>query len=375
MEATESTEQGEWAAWKQAVEAGWRGEEPPRTHVELDGGEIVLPAFHPHRTVSSIRSRSEEPWRISVDIHAAAEVMPALIGGAEAVRLIGCDRPAAWLDGVIREYVDIEWVGDIPPPSWKADGLPVKGGLLLDWWSGLDLRAHLAAVQATGRQDLRVLLVTDEPARGWTRSARLALLVKAVGEAAPQMDGDAQPDQSMDLMLDRDPVIGLAQAEAFKRMASPLVGEGNWPRLRAVPDASDLSADSGRDNLIRLSTSSAAGVLSGFDAVAVASPTRQAPPRTSANRRNGRAMPCTCCGRSRASSTPMQWSPRRWMRWPTPCARPPGGIWPIGRRCRPVRRPRPVLALWPPCTSRPRPRRTRPVTPTWSRLSLAVRPT
>ena len=118
MEATESTEQGEWAAWKQAVEAGWRGEEPPRTHVELDGGEIVLPAFHPHRTVSSIRSRSEEPWRISVDIHAAAEVMPALIGGAEAVRLIGCDRPAAWLDGVIREYVDIEWVGDLrPPPS------------------------------------------------------------------------------------------------------------------------------------------------------------------------------------------------------------------------------------------------------------------
>ena len=128
MEATESTEQGEWAAWKQAVEAGWRGEEPPRTHVELDGGEIVLPAFHPHRTVSSIRSRSEEPWRISVDIHAAAEVMPALIGGAEAVRLIGCDRPAAWLDGVIREYVDIEWVGEATPAILsKADGLPVKG--------------------------------------------------------------------------------------------------------------------------------------------------------------------------------------------------------------------------------------------------------
>ena len=272
MEATESTQQGEWAAWKQAVEAGWRGEEPPRTHVELDGGEIVLPAFHPHRTVSSIRSRSEEPWRISVDIHAAAEVMPALIGGAEAVRLIGCDRPAAWLDGVIREYVDIEWVGEATPAILsKADGLPVKGGLLLDWWSGLDLRAHLAAVQATGRQNLRVLLVTDEPARGWTRSARLALLVKAVEEAAPQMDGDLSR-MSMDLMLDRDPVIGLAQAEAFKRMASSLVGEGNWPRLRAVPDASDLSADSGRDNLIRLSTSSVAGVLSGFDAVAAGQP-------------------------------------------------------------------------------------------------------
>ena len=113
--------------------------------------------------------------------------------------------------------------------------------------------------------------MTDEPARGWTRSARLALLVKAVEEAAPQMDGDLSR-MSMDLMLDRDPVIGLAQAEAFKRMASDLVGEGNWPRLRAVPDASDLSADSGRDNLIRLSTSSVAGVLSGFDAVAAGQP-------------------------------------------------------------------------------------------------------
>ena len=34
------------------------------------------------------------------------------------------------------------------------------------------------------------------------------------------MDGDLSR-MSMDLMLDRDPVIGLAQAEAFKRMASP----------------------------------------------------------------------------------------------------------------------------------------------------------
>ena len=98
----------------------------------------------------------EEPWRISVDIHAAAEVMPALIGGAEAVRLIGCDRPAAWLDGVIREYVDIEWVHEATLAILsEADGLPVKGGLLLDWWSGLDLRAHLAAVQATGRRPSR----------------------------------------------------------------------------------------------------------------------------------------------------------------------------------------------------------------------------
>ena len=165
-----------------------------------------------------------------MNVHSASEVMPALIGGVEAVRLIGCERPAAWLDGVIREYVDIEWVGEATEAILsETEGLPVMGGLLLDWWSGRDPGAHLAAVQAAGRADLRVLLVTDEPARGWTRAARLALLVKAVEEAAPRIEGDLSR-MSIDLMLDRDPIIGLAQAEAFKRMLSPLLGEGDWPR-------------------------------------------------------------------------------------------------------------------------------------------------
>ena len=210
----------------------------------LDDGEIVLPAFHPHRTVSSIRSRSEEPWRISWTSTQLQRVMPALIGGAEAVRLNRMRSPGRMVGRRDPSMWTSSGSGKPPPPSClkltdcrSREACCWIGGQ--DWISVPIWRLFRRRV----RQNLRVLLVTDEPARGWTRSARLALLVKAVEEAAPQMDGDLSR-MSMDLMLDRDPVIGLAQAEAFKRMASSLVGEGNWPRLRAVPDASDLSADS-----------------------------------------------------------------------------------------------------------------------------------
>ena len=85
MESTSSSKPEGWKAWKEAVEAGWRGEKPPRTHVELDGGEISIPAYHPFRTVESARIHSRQPWQISVDIDSAEEVMPALERGAEAL--------------------------------------------------------------------------------------------------------------------------------------------------------------------------------------------------------------------------------------------------------------------------------------------------
>ncbi|MGB1573574.1 MAG: methylmalonyl-CoA mutase family protein, partial [Flavobacteriales bacterium] len=197
--------------------------------------------------------------------------MPALIGGAEAIRLIGCDHPAVWLDGVIREYVDIEWVrntvlGAVVDPG----GLPVGGGVVLDWWSGGELSAHRQALDALGRNDLRACLISDAALSGRTRSARLALVMRALEEAVEVL-GDAGRI-SLDLTLDRDPVVALAQAEALKRLVANRVGTESWPRLRAVPDSSGLSPDCGRDNLIRQVTSSAAGVLSGLDAVAAGRP-------------------------------------------------------------------------------------------------------
>ncbi|MGB1618763.1 MAG: hypothetical protein ACPHBM_04015, partial [Flavobacteriales bacterium] len=162
MESGAPSPKDGWPSWTQAVVSAWRGDDPPRTHVQLDDGEIVLPAHHPHRTVRSVRPVSPSPWQLSEDVHSADAVMPALIGGAEAIRLIGCDHPAVWLDGVIREYVDIEWVrntvlGAVVDPG----GLPVGGGVVLDWWSGGELSAHRQALDALGRNDLRACLISD----------------------------------------------------------------------------------------------------------------------------------------------------------------------------------------------------------------------
>ena len=153
-------------------------------------------------------------------------VMPALIGGAEAIRLIGCDHPAVWLDGVIREYVDIEWVHDAAlGTNVDPAGLPVGGGVVLDWWSGGDLSAHCHALDALNRNDLRACLISDATFSGRTRSARLALVMRALEEAIEEL-GDAGRI-SLDLTLDRDPVVALAQAEALKRLVADWVQAGS----------------------------------------------------------------------------------------------------------------------------------------------------
>ncbi len=271
MESGAPSPKDGWPSWTHAVVSAWRGDDPPRTHVQLDDGEIVLPAHHPHRTVQSVRPVSPAPWQLSEDVHSADAVMPALIGGAEALRLIGCEHPTVWLDGVIREYVDIEWVRDMALGiDVDPAGFPVGGGVLLDWWSGGDLSAHRQALDSLGRNDLRACLISDVALSGRTRSAKLALVMRALEEAVEVL-GDAGRI-SLDVTLDRDPVVALAQAEALKRLVADRVEAKSWPRLRAVPESSGLSPDCGRDNLIRQVTSSAAGVLSGLDAVAAGRP-------------------------------------------------------------------------------------------------------
>ena len=158
MESGAPSPKDGWPSWTHAVVSAWRGDDPPRTHVRLDDGEIVLPAHHPHRTVRSVRPVSPAPWQLSEDVHFADAVMPALIGGAEALRLIGCEHPTVWLDGVIREYVDIEWVRDMALGiDVDPAGFPVGGGVLLDWWSGGDLSAHRQALDSQILQRLPTL--------------------------------------------------------------------------------------------------------------------------------------------------------------------------------------------------------------------------
>ena len=58
---------GGWQEWSDAAHAASRGGEV-RTHVELDGGEIRIPAYHPHRQVSSIRPKTSQPWKLAVSL-------------------------------------------------------------------------------------------------------------------------------------------------------------------------------------------------------------------------------------------------------------------------------------------------------------------
>ena len=111
MESGAPSPKDGWPSWTQAVVSAWRGDDPPRTHVRLDDGEIVFgppsPSngpVGPSRVAGALATFRRRPFRRCRDAR------PHRWG--ETIRLIGCDHPAVWLDGVIREYVDIEWVHD-----------------------------------------------------------------------------------------------------------------------------------------------------------------------------------------------------------------------------------------------------------------------
>ena len=257
---------GGWSDWKQAVEAGFRGGgDGPKLHVELDGGEVVVPVYHPHREVRSIRPDAGRPWQLAEDIHRPEQVMPALLGGAEALRLVGCHDLRHWLDGVEQDFVDIEWMVDTPE-QWGADAIPKRGGVLLDGWTSTDIKQHVQAVDAAGGEHARVVHLDVARWTGKTTGKQLALLSMALRHLGPAL-GHAWSRVSIDWTLDADPVVGLAQAEALKRILSDAAPGSQWPRIRVNPSTQNLSDASGRDNLIRQGLSNVAGVLCGVDAV------------------------------------------------------------------------------------------------------------
>lgn len=260
--------QGHWQQWTQLVADAAKGGQG-QTHTELDGGEIRIPAYHPYRVVRSVRPKSPKPWQLTAILHDASEVMPALEGGAEAMQWWGCAHPDAWWKDVIREYVDIEMADRTCPDSMD---LPAHGGVTRSGWRAEHLDAHLAQMAAGGAARLRAVRLSDIGLQSWSRGARLGLLLRGVRGVLPVLEGHADR-LVVSLTMDDDPVVGLAMAEAWKRLLGDVVDGASWPRLEArcaVPEGTE----SGRDHLIRLSTRAAAGVLSGFDAVAVEDPTR-----------------------------------------------------------------------------------------------------
>ena len=261
--------QGQWSTWTNLVARSAKDGQG-RTHTEVDGGEIRVPLYHPHREVSSVRPQSPEPWQLSVEVRDPALVMPALEGGAEALRFIECEDPALWWKGVLREMVDVELEGT---KGLAAESWPVQGGWTVSGWNPADWKAHWGSRPDAASVEWRSLRLSDSDLKGWSTAARLAMVQKGVEKARDITEGQLR-SVVVSWGMDADPVVSLAAAEALKRLVASVAESGKWPRLEARCEVSG-SPDSGRDALIRLSTRAVAGVLCGFDAVSVADPTQQ----------------------------------------------------------------------------------------------------
>ena len=205
--------QGNWTQWTRLV-AGSAKDGNGKTHTEIDGGEICIPVYHPHRDVRSVRPRSVLPWQLTAVVQDAAEVMPALEGGAEALLCVGCRDAGPWLEGVIRDFVDLEFVAT---NNLTSDQMPVKGGWTVPGWNAEQVAQHAARLAQADGSGLRAVRVSDADLDGWSTAARLALLCRGVEQAESAMQGQMQR-VAVSLTMDADPILALASAEALKPM-------------------------------------------------------------------------------------------------------------------------------------------------------------
>jgi methylmalonyl-CoA mutase len=260
-----------WRHWLRVVNEQARGVEPI-TDVTLEEG-LRVPVYQPIRAVSSVRPRTEGAWKIRSTVHRADRVMPALHSGTEVLRAVGCDNPEVWMDGVEMAYLEVEYSGEVDLTRLVGAGkLPHQGGVLMDWRhvDGKDgWERHLSAVDAAaGNSRLRIAQLSDPRLEGTvcSTSAALAWLAKACREWAQWGLGPLERI-SLDLMLDTDPVVGMAAAEALKRL---LIKGGNgdsWPRITGVVGNQNMDVAAGRENLVRCTVGLTSGALSGFGAL------------------------------------------------------------------------------------------------------------
>ena len=260
---------GSWKEWVEAVKAQSRGGEAS-VHVELEG-ELVCPVYHPARPMGTSDVLSDGAWLLRGSVRNASGVMPALEGGVEVLRCIGCDDPKQWMAGVEREYVEVEFIGgtDIEALA-ETDTMPVRGGVLLDWWSTANpevIRTHTQAVSRLGSERLRTVSLVDPRFTdgNWSTAASLALLFHACTALSEPLNGLERA--SVDVALDADPIVSMAAMEAMRRLLSRRWTQDHWPRLTAVCNPHGFSGAEGRENLVRQSIQLVGGALSAIPAL------------------------------------------------------------------------------------------------------------
>ena len=265
---------GAWQDWTAAVEAQARGKAP--TFNASIEGELEVPVFHPARVVSSVRKRPDAPWKVRSTVNTMEGVMPALEGGAEVLRLVGCHHPADWLAGVERAYVEIEFDGGAGAAQIEEAGcFPLSGGVLLNAWgpggsSVESVAAHGTHVDQYSKEKgtLRLLSLPDPRLsdEGWSSAAALSLIARRCSELATVLEGGLKR-VSLDLVLDPDPVLALASAEALKRLLLRQCPPSEWPRITLVCGTTDFGRGEGRENLARQAIRTTAAAMSAPDAI------------------------------------------------------------------------------------------------------------
>jgi len=277
MEEAQQESHG-WSFWLDALKAQSRGKEV-QSECTLED-EIAVPVYQAYRQVDSARPASATPWKIRGAVRSKEEVMPALQGGVEVLRMLGCNDPTGWLEGVEKSFVEIEFLGGADSRSLMESGSkPESGGVLMDYLDAGQgalekFNQHLLELDGQSTASpLRAVALIDPrlKGQGWSTAAALALLFKAMVELDPLLGGKLNR-VSMDWSIDPDPVVSMAGAEACKRLLLSRWGCADWPRMTAVCGPSGMEVTEGRNNLVRQAIRTASAALGGWDAIDAGAP-------------------------------------------------------------------------------------------------------
>ena len=254
-------------------------------------GEIEVPATVTGPVPLLAKGDAVGPWEVGQELRGLDVVMPALLGGAEALRCkVGYLNEAPGeqgeqrLEGVSLEMLNWEVIvdaqpgvadetgtaADFPLEDWLSRGW-VRGGLLLDVFGGKNLGAHMERVAGSGR--LRALRVDgwglhDRGARTTSELVGIVLGCRAAAAAAPNgWDAVRALDAvTVDIALDTDATVTWAKVAACKQLLAEEFS-GAQPRMVGVVSKRHHFENAQQDNLIRVTHAATAGALTGLDAL------------------------------------------------------------------------------------------------------------
>jgi len=257
-------------------------------------GEVEVPATVTGSVISEALERGGDEngaaWEVGQCLSAPQEVLRALEGGAEAIRINieSVSGEEGWLEGVALEMLDWEVCLDgegaleaaeaFPLDAWREKGWN-RGGLLVDAFgigTGAEVWASLGEHMA--RVALEVQTLKSVRVDGWalhnagcrttSELAGAVLGCRAVVAAAPAgwSVKRALAAVVVDVALDTDATVTWGKVAALKELIADEFG-GAQPRWVGVVSKRHHFESAEQDNLIRVTHAATAGAISGLDAL------------------------------------------------------------------------------------------------------------